>query len=394
MKPQMASSMTPEFRLPDVSVPGLEFAGISAQYAVLAPEIAPRMAAVLEHGRFIMGPEVAELETELARFCGAKYAIAVSSGTDALVAALMAYGVGPGDAVFVPSFTFTASAEVILLLGATPVFVDVDGRSFNIDVADLERRIDSVKKDGSLRPKAIIAVDLFGLPADYGALNSLAEREDLVVIADAAQSFGSIRHGRKAGTMAPATATSFFPAKPLGCYGDGGAIFTDDAELDGRLRSIRVHGQGLVKYEVVRVGLNARLDTLQAAVLLGKLPAFAAEIEARNALADFYDNELRDVAVPPKRFEGHVSAWAQYSILIEDRDGVQTRLKEAGVPTAVYYPLPMHLQPAYAQFGSGAGSLPVCEELCGRILSLPMHGYMKPEASELVAGAVRTAAGG
>ena len=390
---EIATDPQSGFFLPDAEVPELEFAGIRAQYAALRDAIAPRVAEVFRHGRFVMGPEIEALEEALCAFCGAREAVAVSSGTDALVAPLMALGVGPGDAVFVPSFTFTATAEVALLLGASPVFVDIGERSFNIDPDDLRRRIAKVRADGVLIPKAVIAVDLFGLPADYDALGAIAEEEGLTTIGDAAQSFGGRRGNRKVGTLAPVTTTSFYPAKPLGCYGDGGAVFTDDPEIAALLRSIRVHGQGSVQYAVDRVGLNARLDSLQAAVLLGKLPAFEGEVAARNRLADRYDAGLGDVVRTPLRPDGSVSTWAQYSILVDDRDGVRARLAEAGVPTAVYYPAPMHLQPAYRDYGAGEGSLPVSEALCGRILSLPMHAYMRDEAADRVIEAVRAAAG-
>lgn len=394
MKPMPASFPSVDFFLPESEVPELEFAGIKAQYAALKDRIAPRLAAVFEHGQFIMGPEIGELESALSDWCGAKHSVVVSSGTDALVAPLLAAGIGPGDAVFVPSFTFTATAEVVLLLGATPVFVDVDGRTFNIDPSDLAVKLDQVKTAGALKPRAVIAVDLFGLPADYDALSEIAEAEELLLIGDAAQSFGAVRNGAKVGTLAPVTATSFFPAKPLGCYGDGGAVFTDDDETARLLRSVRIHGQGAEKYDVDRIGLNARLDSIQAAVLLGKLPAFAREIEARNRLADHYDERLGDLATTPLRLEGHISAWAQYSLLLDDRDGVRARLQEKGIPTAVYYPKPMHLQPAYAAYGAGEGSLPVSEELSGRILSLPMHGYMQDPVAERIADAVREAVAG
>lgn len=390
---EIATDPQSGFFLPDAEVPELEFAGIRAQYAALREAIAPRVAEVFRHGRFVMGPEIEALEEALCAFCGAREAVAVSSGTDALVAPLMALGVGPGDAVFVPSFTFTATAEVALLLGASPVFVDIGERSFNIDPDDLRRRIAKVRADGVLIPKAVIAVDLFGLPADYDALGAIAEEEGLTTIGDAAQSFGGRRGNRKVGTLAPVTTTSFYPAKPLGCYGDGGAVFTDDPEIAALLRSIRVHGQGSVQYAVDRVGLNARLDSLQAAVLLGKLPAFEGEVAARNRLADRYDAGLGDVVRTPLRPDGSVSTWAQYSILVDDRDGVRAQLAEAGVPTAVYYPAPMHLQPAYRDYGAGEGSLPVSEALCGRILSLPMHAYMRDEAADRVIEAVRAAAG-
>ena len=262
-----------------------------------------------------------------------------------------------------------------------------------MDPADLERRMARVRDEGALTPRAVIAVDLFGLPADYEALGRIAEADGLSLIADAAQSFGARRGNRKVGTLAPVTTTSFYPAKPLGCYGDGGAVFTDDSGMAALLRSIREHGQGSVRYAVERVGLNARLDSLQAAVLLGKLPAFEGEIAARNRLADRYDAGLRDVLQAPARVDGCLSSWAQYSILVDDRDGVRARLADAGIPTAVYYPEPMHLQPAYRAWGEGEGSLPASEALCGRILSLPMHAYMRDDAADRVIEAVRAAVG-
>jgi UDP-2-acetamido-2-deoxy-ribo-hexuluronate aminotransferase len=373
---------------PEIDVPSLEFSGLKAQYAALGEAIRQRIAGVLDHGRFIMGPEVAELEAALAAYCGARHCVTVSSGTDALLAPLMAAGVGPGDAVFLPGFTFTATAEVVLLLRATPVFVDVDERSFNIDAHDLADRIAQIKSETALRPRAILGVDLFGLPADYDALANIAAAEDILLVADAAQSFGARRRDRKVGTLAPVTATSFFPAKPFGCFGDGGAVFTDDTDMAEAMRSIRAHGKGSAKYDIVRVGLNARLDTIQAAVLLAKLPALAGELDARNALADHYDRHLPAAVVTPRREEGATSAWAQYSILADDRDRLQKVLGDAGVPTAIYYPRPLHFQPAYQRFGYGKGSLPVCERLCSRILSLPMHGYMHPEAAGRVVEAV------
>jgi UDP-2-acetamido-2-deoxy-ribo-hexuluronate aminotransferase len=388
------SSKLTDTSLPDTEVPDLEFAGLKAQYVALRSDIAERTGRVFAHGRFIMGPEVAELEDALAAFCGAPHAIAVSSGTDALLAPLMAAGIGPGDAVFVPAFTFPATAEVVALLGATPVFVDVDARTFNIDLADLAARLDALKQEGSLKPAAIMSVDLFGLPADYKALRAVADAEGMLLIADAAQSFGGQQGDDRVGALAPVTSTSFFPAKPLGCFGDGGAIFTDDDEMAARLKSIRVHGKGKSKYDIDRIGLNARLDTLQAAILLAKLPAFAAEIDARNQLADVYDSVLSKTVVTPARVADSRSAWAQYTIIVEDRDAVQKRLQEQGVPTAVYYPRPMHLQPAYAGYGDGEGSLPVSEKLAGKVMSLPMHGYMKEETALRIANAVRDAATG
>jgi dTDP-4-amino-4,6-dideoxygalactose transaminase len=367
-----------------MSTPKIDFAGLKAQYARIKPEVARRIQAVLDHGQFILGPEVAELEAALASRVGAKHAIGVSSGTDALIMALMAEGIGAGDAVFVPSFTFTASAEVVLLLGATPVFVEVDARTFNIDTADLDRRVGEVAREGKLLPRAVIAVDLFGQPADYGALEGLCRRHALFLIADAAQSYGAKLGNRAVGALAPATAASFFPAKPLGAYGDGGALLTDNDERAAHYRSIRAHGKGDDKYDIVRLGLNARLDTLQAAILMAKLTVFDDELAARERLACFYDSRLRNAVEIPRRVPDAVSAWAQYCVLVDRRDEIAKSLKDAGIPTAVYYPRPMHLQTAYARFGGGKGSLPVSEQLCERILALPMNPYLDDAAAERV----------
>ena len=367
--------------------PAIEFAGLKAQYARLKPEIEARIQAVLEHGQFIHGPEVAALEAALARFAGCAHAVAVSSGTDALLMALMAEDVGPGDAVFLPAFTFTATAEVVILLGATPVFVDVEETTFNIDPADLEHRLAAIAQAGSPNPKAVIAVDLFGLPARYPALAEICGRHGMFLLADGAQSFGATLHGKRVGTLAPTTAVSFFPAKPLGAYGDGGALLTDDSERATRYRSIRAHGKGDAKYDIVRVGLNARLDTLQAAILLAKLPVFAEELAARERLARLYDARLANVVSIPERPAGAKSAWAQYTIRVADRDRVVATLKTRGIPTAVYYPRPLHLQPAYERFGAGPGSLPVSEALCTRVLSLPMNAYLGGGANR-VAGII------
>ena len=374
-----------------MSMPKIDFAGLKAQYARIKPEIALRIQTVLDHGQFILGPEVSELETALAKRAGAKHAIGVSSGTDALVMALMAEGIGAGDAVFVPSFTFTASAEVVLLLGATPVFVDVDPRNFNIDVNDLDHRVSEVVREGKLLPRSVIAVDLFGQPADYGVLENLCRRHALHLIADAAQSYGAKLGNRAVGALAPTTAASFFPAKPLGAYGDGGALFTDDDERAVHYKSIRAHGKGTDKYDIVRLGLNARLDTLQAAILLAKLDVFDDELSAREKVARAYDTRLKDTVEIPHRVPDSVSAWAQYCILVDNRDAVAKRLKEAGVPTAVYYPLPMHLQTAYARFGQGPGSLPVSERLSQRILALPMNPYLTVEQTDYVCTSVAAA---
>lgn len=366
------------------------FTGLQAQSQRLRAQIDENVARVIDHGKFIMGPEVAELEARLASFCGARNVISCANGTDALQIALMATGIGAGDRVFVPSFTYTATAEVILLLGARPVFVEVDPVSFNIDCDDLEARIAAEPASGN---GAIIAVDLFGLPADWERLNEIARRHDLVLIADAAQSFGAaLADGRMVGALAPITTTSFFPAKPLGCYGDGGAIMVEDDVLAERIRSIRVHGQGKAKYETVRVGVNSRLDTIQAAILLAKLDVFAEEIAARNALADRYAQLLDGLCELPVKPAGVTSAWAQYTVKIGDRDAVQQRLGALDVPTAVYYPLPMHLQPAYRSWGSGEGSLPVSEALSGKVLSLPMNPYWQEAEALRVAEALAEAA--
>ncbi|MDW3206359.1 MAG: DegT/DnrJ/EryC1/StrS family aminotransferase [Alphaproteobacteria bacterium] len=373
----------------------IAFVDLKAQYEAYRQEIDSAIATVLEHGKFIMGPEVASLENELASFCGAKHAIGCSSGTDALMLIMMAEGVGTGDAIFVPSFTFTATAEVPLLLGATPIFVDVDPSDFNMALVDLEKRIQAVIDGGELRPCGILATDLFGLPADYTALEALAAKYNVALWSDAAQSFGGALGNRKVGSLSRATATSFFPAKPLGCYGDGGAVLTNDDELADVMKSIRAHGKGGEKYDIVRVGLNARLDTLQAAVLRAKLPHFASEIEVRNRVADAYDAKLNGFVETPARRRGHQSAWAQYTIKLpaDRRDAVAAALKADGVPCAVYYPMPMHLQSAYRHFGDGEGSLPVSEALSGQVLSLPMHPFLTEPEIDRIADAVKSAVG-
>jgi UDP-2-acetamido-2-deoxy-ribo-hexuluronate aminotransferase len=361
----------------------IPFVDLKSQYKYLKSDIDRRIQAVLDHGQYILGPEVREFEERLEDFTGAAHAIGVSNGTDALLVALIAFGVGPGKAVFLPSFTYTATAEVVVLLGATPVFVEVDERSFNIDPEDLEARIISAR-DGGLEPAIIIPVDLFGLPADYDVIGIIAARHGLKVISDAAQSIGARQHDRKVGTLAPITCTSFFPAKPLGCFGDGGAVFTDDDDLARVMRSIHVHGTGEQKYDVVRMGLNARLDTIQAAVLLAKISVFADELERRNELAAIYDNALSNLAVTPLIPQSTYSSWAQYTIQIDSRDEVAKFLKENGIPTAIYYPLPMHLQPAFRQYGQGQGSLPVSECLSKKVLSLPMHPYMNSDMAQFI----------
>ncbi len=332
-----------------------------------------------------MGSEVKELETKLADFVHVKHAITCASGTDALLMTLMAYGVGPGDAVFTTPFTFIATAEVIKLIGATPVFVDIDQAIFNISPFKLEKSINNINKDGKFKPTAIIPVDLFGLPCDYDSINQIASQHDLIVIEDAAQSLGAEYKGRMAGSLGHTGCTSFFPAKPLGCYGDGGAIFTDSDEIAEKLVSIRVHGKGNDKYDNIRLGINGRLDTLQTAILLPKLEIFPSELEARRKIAGIYTELLssqQNHLITPQVFTGIKSAWAQYSILSEDkkmRKSIQNKLKEKGIPTAVYYPTPLHLQTAFADLGYKKGDCLVSENCSTRIFSIPMHPYLTKE---------------
>jgi dTDP-4-amino-4,6-dideoxygalactose transaminase len=368
------------------------FIDIGAQRRRLGKSIDEAVGRVLTHCQFINGPEVAELESQLATFAGAKYVVTCASGTDALLMVLMAKGVGPGDAVFCPSFTFCATGESVALTGATPVFVDVDAATFNIDVASLRSGITTAKRLG-LKPKAVIAVDLFGQSADHDAIDAVAKAEGLFVLDDAAQSFGASYKGKRLGGFGTITATSFFPAKPLGCYGDGGAIFTDDAELVETLRSIRVHGQGSDKYDNVRLGLTGRLDTMQAAVLIEKLKIFEDEIAARNQVAERYARDLGNVVTVPHIAAGNTSVWAQYTIRLPhgDRDGFAAALKADGIPTAIYYPKSMHQQTAYREFPVADGGLPVSEQLSSDVISLPMHPYLDEATQARVVRAVRDA---
>ena len=365
---------------------------LRAQRTRLGGAIERAMSRVVEHQQFIMGPEVAELEHRLATFAGAAHAVSCASGTDALLLPLLAWGVGPGQAVLLPSFTFAATAEVVALTGATPVFVDVDDRSANLDCASLEEAVAAAER-GGLRPVGVIAVDMFGLPADYPAIERLAVRHGLWVLADAAQSFGASLDGTPVGTFGRATATSFFPSKPLGCYGDGGAVLTDDDELAEHMRSLRVHGRGSHKYDAVRVGLNSRLDTIQAAVLLQKLDVLAEEIERRQRVAECYAKGLADVVRVPVVPPDVRSAWAQYTVRVADRDGVAAQLKGEGIATAVYYPRALHQQPAYRGCPRPEGGLPVSEALAAEVLSLPVHPYLSDAAQEQVVRSVRRAVG-
>ncbi|TFH48383.1 MAG: DegT/DnrJ/EryC1/StrS family aminotransferase [Lysobacterales bacterium] len=366
----------------------IPFIDLKAQFRELEDEIRAGIDRVLTHGQFIMGPEVGELEAELARYSGVKHVISCSSGTDALLMSLMTYGVGPGDAIFTTTFTFVATAEVISLLGATPVFVDIDPRTFNIDPEKLAAAIGQTRAAGTLRPRGVITVDLFGLPADYDSIAAVADENGMFVLEDAAQSFGALYKGRFAGSLGNVAATSFFPAKPLGCYGDGGAVLTDDDELAAHLKSIRVHGQGSDKYENVRIGINGRLDTLQAAILLPKLKAFRGEMNARQRVAERYSAGLGNVVETPYVPDGYTSAWAQYSVLCDNRDHAQAALKAAGIPTAIYYPKPLHLQGAYAYLGQGQGTFPESERAAQRIISLPFHPYLDEETQRTIIDAV------
>lgn len=371
----------------------IPFIDVAAQRKRLGKSLDEAVARVLGHCQFLGGPEIAQLEAELAAFSGASHVVTCSSGTDALLMVLMAKGIGPGDAVLCPSFTFCATGEAVALTGATPVFVDVDEATFNMDATSLARAIATARKLG-LKPKAVIPVDLFGQSADHDAIGAVAAGEGLFVLDDAAQGFGASYKGRRLGTFGLATATSFFPAKPLGCFGDGGAIFTDDAELAATLRSVRVHGQGFDKYDNVRLGLTARLDTMQAAVLIEKLKIFEDEIEARNRLAERYSRGLGNAVTVPRLAEGCSSVWAQYTIRLPkgtDRDGFAAALKAQGIPTAIYYPKSMHQQTAYRHFPVAEGGLPVSEELSGDVISLPMHAYLDEATQDRIIEAVRGA---
>ena len=353
----------------------IPFLDLRAQQARIAADLKPRIDAVLAHCQFILGPEVVELEQKLAAFCGAKHCVSVSSGTDALQIAMMAEGIGRGDAVFLPAFTYTATAEVPLVLGATPVFVDIDPHTFQIDPGHLEQRIAETRAAGSFTPRAVIGVDLFGQPADWPAISAIAARHGLFTLDDCAQAFGASHHGRRLGSAADATATSFFPSKPFGAYGDGGALFTESDERAALYRSLRTHGEGTTRYEVLRTGMNGRLDTLQAAVLLSKLTVFEEELDARARIAAIYDRRLGNAVTTPARVPDSVSAWAIYAVVLPDgatRDRLQAGLKADGVPTAIYYPKPLHHQPAYAPSHDGA-AMPVSEDIATRILALPLH---------------------
>jgi UDP-2-acetamido-2-deoxy-ribo-hexuluronate aminotransferase len=376
----------------DTTRPIPAFIDLGAQREKMGDGLAKALIAVLESGQYVLGPQVTEIEQQLAAFCGAKHCISCANGTDALLLALMAEGIGAGDAVFVPAFTFVATAEVAVLAGATPVFVDVRRDTFNMDTDSLEGAIGVAKANG-LKPRAIIAVDLFGQPADYARINEIAEAHGLVVIDDAAQSFGAALNGKKVGTLGAYTATSFYPSKPLGGYGDGGAIFTDNDAKAELLLSLRNHGKGPGQKETEEIGLNSRLDSFQAVVLLEKLKLFPAEIAARQVAADRYSARLGAAAKVPELMAGASSVWAQYTIVTDRRDALATACRQAGVPTAIHYTSALHKLTPYREFPTAPGGLPQAEWLSERVISLPMHGYLSEAGQDTVIDTVLGALG-
>ena len=378
----------------------LPFIDLAAQQSRLKPKIDAAIQRVLAHGAYVMGPEVRDFEAKLAAFCGADLGLSCANGTDAIALPLMAWGVGAGDAVFCPSFTFAATPEVVPWTGAEPVFVDILPDTYNIDPDKLDLAIQAIKTEGRLTPKAIIAVDLFGQPADYPTLSDIARRHGLKLIADCAQGFGCTLNGHHPIHWADVATTSFFPAKPLGCYGDGGAVLTNDPDLWSLMDSYRVHGKAVAcdlggilpehdpKYLNARIGMNSRLDTLQAAILIEKLSIFAAEIDARQTVANRYADGLKGLVKTPAVIPSGVSTWAQYTVEHDNRDGLAAHLKTKGVPTAVYYPVPMHRQAPYAAFPA-PGGLPVSDAASKRVISLPMHPYLQAETQDLIIDAIR-----
>jgi dTDP-4-amino-4,6-dideoxygalactose transaminase len=354
----------------------MQFIDLQAQYQHLKGKIDKRIQNVLDHGNYIMGPEVEELEEKLANYVGVKHAISCANGTDALQLALMAMEVKAGDAVFCPTFTYFATAEAPALMGATPVFVDSEKSTFNICPVDLETRIQQTIAEGKLTPKVIITVDLFGLPANYPELEKIAKKYNLILLEDAAQGFGGSIDGKRAGSFGDIATTSFFPAKPLGCYGDGGAVFTNNDQYAELIRSYRVHGKGQDKYDNVRIGINSRLDTIQAAILLEKLDVFPEELIKRNKVAECYTELLGKKFNTPTVPEGYVSSWAQYTLVSSDRDGLMNKLKNNGVPSVIYYGKCMHHQTAFADVSKGL-VLPTAEALANTVFSLPMHPYLQ-----------------
>ncbi|WP_291890098.1 DegT/DnrJ/EryC1/StrS aminotransferase family protein [Maricaulis sp.] len=366
----------------------IPFIDLQAQRARIKDRMDAAVMKVLDEGRYILGPEVGELETRLAEFAGMGRALSCANGTDAILIPLMAWGIGRGDAVFVPSFTFAASAEVVVLAGASPVFVDIDPETYNMSPESLAAAIADVKAKGELTPKAVIAVDLFGQPADYPALEPIAREHGLKLVSDCAQAYGSTLGGKASLNWADALTVSFYPAKPLGAYGDAGAVLCKDDALFDTMKSVRVHGEGASRYEYARIGINSRLDTIQAAILLAKLDVFAEEIQMRQRVADAYNSRLGNAVKTPKVIDGAQSTWAQYTIEVDDRDGFRAHLAEQGVPTAIYYPIPLHLHAPYASYPVAPGGLPVTEAAAGRVVSLPMHPDMPEGDIDRVVAAV------
>jgi dTDP-4-amino-4,6-dideoxygalactose transaminase len=368
----------------------MQFIDLAAQRERIGERLAAAIDRVVESGQYILGPQVAEFERKLAEYVGVKHAVACANGTDALLLPLYASGIGPGDAVFVPSFTFAATAEVVALAKAEPVFVDVDADTYNIDIASLEAAIAMIKAEGRLKPRAIIPVDLFGLGADYAAVAKIAQREGLLVIEDAAQATGGSIDGRMCGAFGDVAGTSFYPAKPLGCYGDGGAMFTNDDELAAKLRSFAFHGKGETQYDNIHVGLNSRLDTLQAAILIEKLAILEDEMIARQTVAKRYSGGLADIVKVPVVGEGRRSAWAQYAIETAHRDALKAHLHSKDIPSVVYYAKPLHEQVAYRHYRQAPGGLPVSETLPKHILCLPMHPYLTNGDQDRIIDAIRS----
>ena len=366
----------------------IPFIDLQAQRARIKDRVDAAVMKVLDEGRYILGPEVTELETKLAEFAGMGRALSCANGTDAILIPLMAWGIGPGDAVFVPSFTFAASAEVVVLAGASPVFVDIDPDTYNMSPDSLSAAIEAVKAKGELTPKAVIAVDLFGQPADYPALAPIAREHGLKLVSDCAQAYGSTLDGKASLNWADALTVSFYPAKPLGAYGDAGAVLCKDDALFDAMKSVRVHGEGASRYEYARIGLNSRLDTIQAAILLAKLEVFAEEIRMRQRVADAYNSRLGNAVKTPAVIDGAQSTWAQYTVQVDDRDGFKAHLAGEGVPTAIYYPIPLHLHAPYAPYPTAPGGLPVTEAVAGRVISLPMHPDMPDSDIDRVVAAV------
>ncbi len=369
----------------------IQFIDLAAQQQRIKPALEEKINAVLNHGQYIMGPEVKDLETKLSAFGNTKHALSCSNGSDAIFLALLALEIGPGDAVFVPSFTFAATAEMVALTGASPVFIDVLDNTFNMDPAHLQTAINETKAKGALTPKAVMAVDLFGQIANYPQIAQITKSENLALIADAAQGFGATLGKTQAGDYADMVTTSFFPAKPLGTYGDGGAVLTNSDELNDTLISLRNHGQGEDRYDNVRIGINGRLDSLQAAILLLKLEIFPSEIEQRNEIANRYTQALSDHVIPPYVLDDTISTWAQYTIRSPKRDKIAADLREQNIPTAIYYAKPLHVQTAYKHYPQGGGALPITEKLATDVISLPMHPYLKAEVQDKIISAVKQA---